>query len=95
MGECKQQHKTVDGVTVKPDIVVELANGGNLVIDSKFPYDDFRRAVEEKDASKQEEHYKTHKAAIQQQAEMDLNWWDSRVHYRLDGRLDSEPRCHE
>ena len=29
----KQQHKTVDGVTVKPDIVVELANGGNLVID--------------------------------------------------------------
>ena len=60
----KQQHKTVDGVTVKPDIVVELANGGNLVIDSKFPYDDFRRAVEEKDASKQEEHYKRHAESV-------------------------------
>lgn len=60
----KQQHKSVDGVIVKPDIVVELANGGNLVIDSKFPYDDFKRAVEEDDPRKQEEHYKKHAEAV-------------------------------
>ena len=60
----KQQHKSVDGVLVKPDIVVELANGGNLVIDSKFPYDDFKRAVEEEDGSKQEDHYKKHAEAV-------------------------------
>ena len=60
----KQQHKSVDGVIVKPDIVVELANGGNLVIDSKFPYDDFKRAVEEDDPKKQEEHYKKHAEAV-------------------------------
>ncbi len=60
----KQDHKSVDGVTVKPDIVVALANGGNLVIDSKFPYDDFKRAVEEDDPRKQEEHYKKHAEAV-------------------------------
>jgi len=60
----KQQHKSVDGVLVKPDIVVELANGGNLVIDSKFPYDDFKRAVEEEDSNKQEDHYKKHAEAV-------------------------------
>ena len=60
----KQQHKSVDGVLVKPDIVVELANGGNLVIDSKFPYDDFKRAVEEEDGNKQEDHYKKHAEAV-------------------------------
>ena len=60
----KQQHNSVDGVIVKPDIVVELANGGNLVIDSKFPYDDFKRAVEEDDPRKQEEHYKKHAEAV-------------------------------
>lgn len=60
----KQQHKSVDGVIIKPDIVVELANGGNLVIDSKFPYDDFKRAVEENDPKKQEEHYKKHAEAV-------------------------------
>ena len=60
----KQQHKSVDGVIVKPDIVVELANGGNLVIDSKFPYDDFKRAVEEDDPRKQEEHYKKHAESV-------------------------------
>jgi DNA recombination protein RmuC len=59
-----QQHNTVDGQLVKPDIVVELANGGNLVIDSKFPYDDFRRAVEEEDPVRQEEHYKKHANAV-------------------------------
>jgi DNA recombination protein RmuC len=59
-----QQHNTVDGQLVKPDIVVELANGGNLVIDSKFPYDDFRRAVEEGDPARQEEHYKKHANAV-------------------------------
>ena len=60
----KQEHKTVDGVSVKPDVVVELANGGNLVIDSKFPYDDFKNAVMEKDPQRQEEHYKKHAAAV-------------------------------
>ena len=60
----KQQHKTVDGKLVKPDIVIELANGGNLVIDSKFPYDDFRRAVNESDPVRQEEHYKRHANAV-------------------------------
>ena len=59
-----QQHNTVDGQLVKPDIVVQLANGGNLVIDSKFPYDDFRRAVEEEDPARQEEHYKKHANAV-------------------------------
>ena len=59
-----QQRNTVDGQLVKPDIVVELANGGNLVIDSKFPYDDFRRAVEEEDPDRQEEHYKKHANAV-------------------------------
>ena len=60
----KQQQNSIDGVTVKPDIVVQLANGGNLVIDSKFPYDDFKRAVEESDSSRQEDHYKKHAEAV-------------------------------
>ena len=60
----KQHHKAVDGVLVKPDVVVELANGGNLVIDSKFPYDDFKRAVEEKESNRQEEHYQKHADAV-------------------------------
>ena len=45
-------------------MVVELANGGNLVIDSKFPYDDFKRAVEEKESNRQEEHYQKHADAV-------------------------------
>ena len=59
-----QKHEQVDGVIVKPDVVIELANGGNMVIDSKFPYTDFKKAVDEKDPEKQEEYYKNHANAV-------------------------------
>ncbi len=59
-----QKHEQVDGVIVKPDVVIELANGGNMVIDSKFPYTDFKKAVEEEDPKRQEEHYKNHANAV-------------------------------
>ena len=59
-----QKHEKVDGITVKPDVVIELANGGNMVIDSKFPYTDFKKAVEEEDPERQEEHYKNHANAV-------------------------------
>lgn len=59
-----QKHEKVDGVIVKPDVVIELANGGNMVIDSKFPYSDFKKAVEEEDSARQEEHYKNHANAV-------------------------------
>ena len=59
-----KKHEKVDGVIVKPDVVIELANGGNMVIDSKFPYSDFKKAVEEEDSARQEEHYKNHANAV-------------------------------
>ena len=49
---------------MKPDIIVELANGGNLVVDSKFPYEEFKNAIREDDPKKQEEHYKKHAQAV-------------------------------
>ena len=60
----KQEQKTAEDKQVKPDVIVELANGGNLVIDSKFPYDDFKKAIREEDPSKQEEHYNNHAQAV-------------------------------
>lgn len=59
-----QQYQSIDGRSIKPDVVIELANGGNMVIDSKFPYDDFKRAVDENDTKKQEEHYLAHANAV-------------------------------
>ena len=59
-----QKHEKIDGISVKPDVVINLANGGNMVIDSKFPYSDFKKAVEEEDPRKQEEHYLNHAKAV-------------------------------
>ena len=60
----KQEVKTLDNKQVKPDIIVELANGGNLVVDSKFPYEDFKNAIREEDPVKKEEHYLKHAHAV-------------------------------
>ena len=59
-----QEYIERDGKTVKPDFIISLPNKGELVIDSKFPYDNFNKAVEEDNQERKEEFYKGHAKAV-------------------------------
>jgi DNA recombination protein RmuC len=49
-----------DGKTLRPDVIIRLPGGREIVVDSKVSIDDYLKAVDEPDASKRTLHLKAH-----------------------------------
>lgn len=56
----EQHHVVVDGAALRPDMVVHLAGGRDVVVDSKVPLDAFLTATEADDADVREAHLARH-----------------------------------
>ena len=60
----RQDSKRIDGATQRPDIVVLLSGGGEILVDAKFPFDKYAEALAAEDAAVRASLMQAHVAAI-------------------------------
>ena len=63
--EAQVRRLAIGEVDQQPDVTVRLPGGGEIFVDSKFPLDDFMRAVETTDDTQRDGHLNAHLKAMQ------------------------------
>ena len=56
----RQDSRTTDTGGARPDIVVDMPGGGEILIDAKFPFDAYWRAIQADDESQVDAHLRKH-----------------------------------
>ncbi len=56
----RQDSRTTDSGAARPDIVVDMPGGGEILIDAKFPFDAYWKAIQSEDESQVDAHLRKH-----------------------------------
>jgi DNA recombination protein RmuC len=75
----EQTNKTMDsGSRLRPDMVVKLPQGRQIIVDAKCPLQDYLNALEEQDEIKQKEYYAGHARQLQTHLKQlsQKSYWD-------------------
>ncbi len=82
---CDFIEQTSDDAGTRPDLVVKLPGDTRIPIDSKVPYSDYERMVEEEDPAKRQEHLKKHGDTVNRTM---LELSKRRYHDEIGGEID-------
>lgn len=77
----RQDSRTTDTGGARPDIVVDMPGGGEILIDAKFPFDAYWRAIQADDETQVDAHLRKHADDVLARAKelSSKRYWESSV----------------